>query len=691
MTRLTQKKVKFLWSESCEKSFQELKTRLTSAPILTLPDGVDGFVVYCDASRVGLGCVLMQKGKVIAYASRQLKPHEKNYPTHDLELAAVVFALKIWRHYLYGVHVDVFTDHKSLQYVFTQRELNLRQRRWLELLKDYDMSVLYHPGKANVVADALSRVSMGSVSHVVEGKKELARDVHRLARLGVRLFDSAEGSIGVQSSSESSLVSEVKEKQYLDASLVRLKESVKDQKVEVFSQGGDGVLRLQGRLCDPNVDDLRQRIMAETHGVRYSIHPGATKMYRDLREIYWWSGMKKDIAAFVAKCATCQQVKVEHQRPGGMMQEFSIPTWKWEEINMDFVIGLPPSRRHHDSIWVVVDRLTKSAHFLPVHTSYTAEDYARLYIRELVRLHGVPLSIISDRGTQFTSQFWKAFQKGLGTQVLLSSAFHPQTDGQAERTIQTLEDMLRACALDFKGSWDDHLPLIEFAYNNSFHSSIGMAPFEALYGRKCRSPIGWFEVGEAAVSGPDSVFEAMEKVKLIRERLKTAQSRQKSYADVRRRDLEFEVGDLVYLKISPMRGVKRFGKKGKLSPRYVGPYKILSRVGKVAYEVELPSELSSVHPIFHVSMLRKHISDAVVVDSSVSADIQENLSFDEIPVEILDFSVRRLRNKEVPLVKVLWRNQSVEGATWEAEADMRSKYPHLFSANSDQAEGTVLS
>lgn len=275
--------------------------------------------------------------------------------------------------------------------------------------------------------------------------------------------------------------------------------------------------------------------------------------------------------------------------------------------------------------------------------------------------------------------------------MLLSYTFHPQTDGQAERTIQTLEDMLRACALDFKGSWDDHLPLIEFAYNNSFHSSIGMAPFEALYGRKCRSPIGWFEVGEAAVSGPDSVFEAMEKVKLIRERLKTAQSRQKSYADVRRRDLEFEVGDLVYLKISPMRGVKRFGKKGKLSPRYVGPYKILSRVGKVAYEVELPSELSSVHPIFHVSMLRKHISDVVVVDSSVSADIQENLSFDEIPVEILDFSVRRLRNKEVPLVKVLWRNQSVEGATWEAEADMRSKYPHLFSANSDQAEGTVLS
>jgi len=188
LTKLTQKKAKFQWSDDCEKSFAELKTRLTTAPVLTLPEGLDGYVIYCDASRVGLGCVLMQRGKVIAYASRQLKVHEKNYPTHDLELAAVVFALKIWRHYLYGVHVDVFTDHKSLQYVFTQKELNLLQRRWLEFLKEYDMSVHYHPGKANVVEDALSKLYMGSVAHVEEERKQLAKDVHWLARLGVRLM-----------------------------------------------------------------------------------------------------------------------------------------------------------------------------------------------------------------------------------------------------------------------------------------------------------------------------------------------------------------------------------------------------------------------------------------------------------------------------------------------------------------------
>ncbi|WMV45982.1 hypothetical protein MTR67_039367 [Solanum verrucosum] len=249
LTKLTQKKVKFQWSEDCEKSFAEMKTRLTTTPVLTLPEGSDGYVIYCDASRVGLGCVLMQRGKVIAYASRQLKVHEKNYPTHDLKLAAVVFALKIWRHYLYGVHVDVFTDHKSLQYVFIQKELNLRQRRWLEFLKDYDMNVYYHPSKANAVADALSRLSMGSVSHVEEERGELAKDVQRLARLGVRLSSISDSGVTVQNGAKSSLVVDVKEMQDSDPMLLELKGAVHNQRVEVFSQEGDGVLRYQDRLC----------------------------------------------------------------------------------------------------------------------------------------------------------------------------------------------------------------------------------------------------------------------------------------------------------------------------------------------------------------------------------------------------------------------------------------------------------
>ncbi|WMV46948.1 hypothetical protein MTR67_040333 [Solanum verrucosum] len=255
--------------------------------------------------------------------------------------------------------------------------------------------------------------------------------------------------------------------------------------------------------------------------------------------------------------------------------------------------------------------MTKSTHFLSVKTTHSTEDYARLYIQEVVRLHGVPVSIISDRGAQFTAQFWKSFEKGLGSKVNLSTAFHPQTDGQAERTIQTLEDMLKACVIDFKGNWDDHLPLNEFSYNNSCHSNIQMAPYEALYGRRCKSPIGWFEVCEV---GPDLVHQAMEKVKVIQERLKTAQSHQKSYTDVRRRALEFEVDDWVYLKVSPMKGVMRFGKKGKLSPRYIGPYRISKRMGNVAYELELPQELAAVHSVFHISLHVEEVHGRSFID-----------------------------------------------------------------------------
>ncbi|WMV24685.1 hypothetical protein MTR67_018070 [Solanum verrucosum] len=257
----------------------------------------------------------------------------------------------------------------------------------------------------------------------------------------------------VHHSSESFFVVDVKSKQHLDLILMELKELVLNKSVEAFSQGEDGVLRYQGRLCVPNVDGLREKILEVAHGSRYSIHPGATMMYRDLWEVYWWNCLKKDIVGFVAKCPNCQQVKAEHQKPGGLFQDIDIPTWKWEEVNMDFVVGLPRTRRQHDSIWVIIDRMTKSTHFIPVKVTFSAEDYAKLYIKGVVKLHGVPFSIILYR-----------------------------------------EDMLRACVIDFKGNWDDHLPLIEFAYNNSYHSSIAMAPFEALYGRRCRSPVGWFEL-----------------------------------------------------------------------------------------------------------------------------------------------------------------------------------------------------
>jgi hypothetical protein len=300
-----------------------------------------------------------------------------------------------------------------------------------------------------------------------------------------------------------------------------------------------------------------------------------------------------------------------------------------------------------------------------------------LYIREIVRLHGVPVSIVSDRDSRFTSKFWKRLHEAMGTKLNFSSAYHPQTDGQSERTIQILEDMLRLCVLDFKGNWIQFLPLIEFAYNNSFQATIGMVPYEALYGRKCRSPLYWDEVGERQLLGPDIVQDTKDKIVLIRKRMLTAQSRQKSYADQHRRKLEFEEGDQVFLKVSPMKGVIRFGKKGKLSPRYVCPFEVKEVVGQVAYRVALPPELARVHDVFLVSTLRKYVHDPSHVISYKPLQIHENLSYEEMPIQILDHKKQQLRTKTM-LVKVLWRNHGVEEASWELEQEMRNKYPHLF-------------
>ena len=266
----------------------------------------------------------------------------------------------------------------------------------------------------------------------------------------------------------------------------------------------------------------------------------------------------------------------------------------------------------------------------------------------------------------------------MGTRLHFSTAFHPQTDGQSERTIQTLEDMLRSCVMEFGGNWDTHLPLIEFAYNNSFQASIGMAPYEALYGRQCRTPVCWDEVGERKLTSPDLVQITSDKIRVIRDRLKIAQDRQRSYSDKRRKDLEFQVGDRVFLRVSPWKGIIRFGRRGKLSPRYIGPYEVTARVGAVAYQLELPAELSRIHNVFHVSMLRKYLADPSHVLVEQPVELEENLSYPERPVQILDRKEQVLRKKTIPLVKVLWRNHAIEEATWEPEEQMRAQHPHLF-------------
>ncbi|KAK9086078.1 hypothetical protein Sjap_026489 [Stephania japonica] len=651
MTRLTKKNVKFEWSEGCEAAFLELKRRLTSAPVLALPETGKGFSVYTDASGTGLGCVLMQEGHPVAYLSRRLRPHEENYPVHDLELAAVVFALKAWRHYLYGEWFMLFRDHQSLRYLFTQKDLNMRQRRWLELLKDYDFAIEYHPGKANVVADALSRSGVESQTVLRQMTHEHGLlEAATVLCLSMMLFD-----VHICGQMRVPVVSleRVAEWQRADGHFARFSCLAQDLGCTDWSSGSDQCLRHRGRLWIPEVQELRDSILEDAHRSRYTVHPGRTKMYHDLRRLFWWPGMKADVGAYVRACHVCQQVKAEHRRPAGLLQPLPIPQWKWEHVTMDFVSGLPQSARRHDAVWVVIDRLTKSAHFIPISMKYSFAQLSIIFEREIVRLHGVPISIVSDRDPRLTSKLWESMQEQFGTRLQFSTAYHPQTDGQSERLIQILEDMLRACILQFGGAWEEYLPLCEFAYNNDYRRSI--------------------------VIGPEVVVDHTGKIRQIRMRLQAAQDRQKKYADRYLEGLNYNVDDLVYLKVSPWKGHQRFGIKGKLAPRYIGPFRVIARVGTVAYRLELPAELAGVHPVFHVSMLRLAKTGPRPMVDIRQIEVRPDASYEEQPVEIMDRRVQTLRNREILKVLVRWQHHGTEGLTWELESTMRRRYPQLFT------------
>ncbi|GJS72987.1 putative reverse transcriptase domain-containing protein [Tanacetum coccineum] len=498
----------------------------------------------------------------------------------------------------------------------------MRQRRWIELFSDYDCEIRYHPGKVNVVADALCRKERVNPNRV--------RAMNMTLQLSIK-----------------------------DRILAAQKEAVDEfaglQKGldEMIEQRSDGTLYYLDRIWVPLKGDVRTLIMDEAYKSKYSVHLGADKMYYDLRDRYWWPRMKKDIAEYVSKCLTCLKVKAEYQRQSGLLQQPEILVWKWEGIAMDFVTKLPRTSSGHDTIWVIMDRLTKSAHFLPMHEDYKMDRLARLYLNEIVSRHG--------------------------TRLDMSTAYHPQTDGQSERTIQTWEDMLRVRVLDFRGSWDVHLPLVEFSYNNSYHAGVRCAPFEALYGRKFRSPITWAEVGEGQLIGPELVQETTEKISQIKDRLKAVRDRQKSYADKRRKPLEFSVGDYVLLKVSPWKVVVRFRKKGKLAPRFVGPFEIVEKVGPVAYRLDLPEELNGVHDTFHVSNLKKCLADPTLQVPLDEIRVDAKLNFVEEPVEILEREFKKLKRSRIAIVKVQWNSKRGPEFTWEREDQMKLKYPHLFS------------
>nr|GEZ76659.1 retrotransposon protein, putative, Ty3-gypsy subclass [Tanacetum cinerariifolium] len=452
----------------------------------------------------------------------KLKIHEKNYTTHDLELGAVVFALKIWRHYLYGTKCTVFTNHKSLQHILDQKELNMRQRRWLELLSDYDCEICYHPGKENVVADALRRKEQEPLrvrALVMTISLDLPKQI-------LNAQTKARKPKNIKNEDTEARKPENIKNEDVGGMLVenaKNPEVIREQKLEPRA---DGTQCLNCRSWLPYYGDLRTVIMHESHKSKYSVYPGSDKMYQDMKKLYWWPNMKANIATYVSKCLTCAKVKAEHQRPSGLM-----------------------------------------------------------YLKKVVTRHGIPVSIICDR-------------------------------------------------------------------DPSYHASIKATPFEALYGRKCRLPVCWIEVGEAQILDPELIQETTEKIVQIKQRMQVARDRQKSYADLKCKPMEFYVGDKVMLKVSPWKGVVRFGKKGKLNPRYVGPFKVLERVGDVAYKLDLPEELSRVHNTFHISNLKKCHADEPLVVPLDGLHKDDKLHFIEEPVKIVDREVKRLKKIRISLVKV---------------------------------------
>ncbi|GKE34785.1 putative reverse transcriptase domain-containing protein [Tanacetum coccineum] len=438
----------------------------------------------------------------------------------------------------------------------------MHQRRWIELFSDYDCEIRYHPGKENVVADALTAQE-----------------------------EASDESAGLQKG--------------LD---------------EMIERKDDGALYYLDRIWVPIKGDVRTLIMDKAHKSKYSVHLGADKMYYNLRDRYWWSGMKKDIAVYVSRCLTCLKVKAEHQRPSGLLHQHEIPEWKWKRIEMDFVTKLQRTSSGHDTIWVIVDPLTKSAYFLPMREDYKMDRLARLYLKEIIARHGV-LCVRTIR-VSVLSRPWKT------------------------------------CS--------EH--------------AVRCAPFEALYGRKCHSLIMWAEVGEGQLIGHELVQETTKKILQIKDRLKAARDRQKSFADKRRKPLEFSIGEYVLLKVSPWKGVVRFGKKGKLTPRIVGPFEIIERIGPVAYRLDIPEELDGVHDTFHVSNLKKCLADLTLQVPLDEIRGDAKLNFVEEPVEILEREFKKLKRSRIAVVKVRWNSKRGPEFTWEPEDQMKLKYPHLFSS-----------
>ena len=643
LTNLTRKNIPFTWSLREGEAFTALKEVLQHAPVLQLADPSKDYIVTADASDFAIGAVLSQIWEdgehPIAYESRKLNAAEMNYPTHERELLSVVHALRQWRHYLLGKHFKIVTDHHSLKYLMTQPNLSKRQARWVEQLSEFDFEVVHRPGKSNVVADALSRLSTVQVG--TASRRHHREDLFR----GLEQAYQKEEEI----------------KEILDNLEAHKEFCVVQNKLYYRGKGRMQLYLPQG---------MRDLILRECHDTRYSGHLGVRKTEELVSRDFYWPTLQADVATYVATCEECQRNKPSNVRPAGLLQPLEIPGQRWEKISMDFITHLPKTRAGYDSLLVMVDYLTKMMVLRPTHGTATAVDTARIFMDAVVRLHGLPRVIVSDRDTKFTSNFWREVCRVMGTTLAMSSGFHPQTDGQTERANRSIEEMLRAYVGKRQSDWDDRLGMIEFAYNNSIHTSSGYTPFYLCYGRHPVSPATLLSQVESKNEAADSFLRQLEEdMAQAMENLRRAQEKQKRYADKRRRELELSVGDQVLLSTRNLPVQVAVGGSRKLGPLYCGPFTVLEKLTS-AYRLDLPPHMK-VHPVFHVSQLKLYRKpedvtrryekpDPIITDTGAEYEVEE----------IINHRKRRRGKKTIIEYLICWKGYPAHEMTWEPEENV---------------------